>query len=345
MSIPFMSVHIISKENTRLGEQFVHACLSPLVESQYPNEIVLVDNGSKDYIFDVYNYYKPQFEAFDCEFKLIRSELCKFNDLRNLCIEHTNPLADFFHWIDTDESYFPQDLDVLKNTVIPNEKKYKIRQIWSCFYHFMINPLQVQVTLDKVRNNLPLDKDDCRSWKDNIFAFHKGIRWKHEEGVHEHVDNLAEGLPLFSSMEYLHLGYCRAQWRTFIKWMHYDHIEHGHINAYKVENVDGQMQDYLRDCEDLHKVVYNRNPGTCLRDRQPFCVPFPNVICRNETHEHFDKLLNGCKNNDDWQTYLSKLDSDDFWLQWQQKHKELGSWKATLDWALDESLKAKWNLV
>lgn len=344
MSSPFMSVHILSKENTRLGEQFLRACLSPLVLSQYPNEIVIVDNGSKPFIFDVYEDFRKQFKDFDCEMKIIKSDAANFRDLRNQCIEHTNPSADFFHWIDTDESPYPEDLDILKNTVIPSIGKHKISQIWSCFYHFMINPFQVQVTLDKVRNNISLDKDDYRCSKDNIFAFHKDIKWF--DPVHEHVTNIKEGIPLCSGLEYLHLGYCRAQWRTFIKWMHYDVIQYGHVNGYKSENVDGQTLDYLRDgILDQNKVEYSRNPNTCLRDRQPFCKPFPDTICRNYTHEYFDKLLNGCKTNEDWQQYLAVLDNDDFWQKWQEKCKELGSWKNTLDWALEESSKEKWGLV
>lgn len=332
--IPFISVHIISKENTQLGELFVEGCLACLLDARYPNEIVLVDNGSSDKCFDIYETYKRRFrEDADCDLKLIKSDGTNFRVLRNTCLEYTNPVTDLFHWIDSDEMYYPEDLDVLKNSYIPTIGAHTIRQLDTYFYHFMIHPFQVQINEEKVKENNDKVKDFYRIRKDNMFGYHRGVTWDKNEGeqedVHEHVQNQRDGYWVQSQCEYLHLGYIREQWKIFLKWLHYDMIKEGHINRYKLE---------INDSRTPNQIVSDRGLPNASR-------AFPNQYAREYTHEHFNNMLGGCKNGQDWEAYLAKLNTSNFWEAWQDKRKELGNWPDTLDWAVEESVKAKWGLV
>lgn len=352
---PFVSVHMIVKEQTQLGIKFLDACLESLHEASYPNELVIVDNGSHTDVFDLYSTWRPLFENFDCDFKIIKSDCKNFMDLRNTCLDHTSPFTDYFHWIDSDEVYYSSDLDLLKNECMAKEKN--VRQIWTYFYHFMINPFMVQSDNLRRKKLEELTIDEYRSSKDNIFGYHQGIRWgKGADGqikkVHEKVENKKEGKDVDFECSYLHLGYTRKAFETMFKWMHYDYIEHGHINHYKMENVshleDGTevengtpnskmtQKEYLRDWR-----VPN---GDFLQDRRKYCTPFPNKVCREDLPESFITLLNGCKNESDWLTYINKLDKDsEFLNKWVEEYNKTKSWASTMDWCLAEAIKNDWS--
>lgn len=330
----FISVHMIVKENTRLGLKFLNGCFSSLHEAQYPDEIILCDNGSFKPVFELYREWIGKFKDCGCEVKLFQSDVKDFTGLRNECLNRTNRDATYWHWIDSDEIYYPEDLDVLKNDVIKD--RTDIRQVWTYFYHFMIHPWQVQ--------------DKCS--KDNFFRFTPNVRWY--GGVHEHVhpDSLPSGEVVQSGVEYLHYGYVRQQWRTCLKWLHYDWIQHKHLGGYKKENIqnpDGSVtqKDWFRDW---------RHPNNILWDRNPVCKLYPNseVATRDYVCQGAEDLVNpqfmfdssfNELNADNWNNYIEELDGGEFWQKWQDKYKELGNWTDTLDWVLEEMLKCDWNYV
>jgi len=334
---------MIVKENTHLGEKFLNACFKSLHEGYYPNEIILIDNGSSDFILDLQNQWKKDLkDDLDCNVKIINSDLKDFTSLRNLCIEHTSPTTDFMHWIDSDEVYYPQDLDRLKNYIMPANPHAS--EIWTLFYHFMINPFMIQ--------------DKCS--KDNIFGFHKGLKWQGK--THEKLHNKKQGSIVGNSatrVEYLHYGYIRHQWRTCLKWLHYDYIQHGHVNGYKLENLEENsktvQKDWFRDWRDPNHVVH---------DRRRCCSLFPNgkeeitvkllqdgklkplhYYCKTDLPDAALELMNGCKNEQQWIAYIDSLDGNDFWEQWQDKKNEVGSWRETLDWVVDEMNKIDWKMI
>lgn len=322
--MPFISVHMIVRERTNLGLRFINASLTTLAQANYPDEIVLVDNGSTPEIFGVYDKYKPKFP----DFKLFTSDSKDFTSLRNKCLQETNPAADYFHWIDSDEVYYPEDLDVLKNNVIGDNTTF--RQYWTYFYHFMIHPWQIQ--------------DKCS--KDNIFRFTPKVHW--QGGVHEHVFGLADAPPEQANTEYLHYGYIRQQWRTCLKWLQYDWIQHGHLGGYKIENCENPdktitQKDWFRDW---------RNPNNILWDRNPICSPYPgpkgtksyvpdvvNEILLAPV-KGFDKPIN----IENWSEFLDALDPHEFWDEWKDQYKKYGNWRETLDWVSDRMVKTNWSL-
>lgn len=329
----FISVHMIVKENTKLGLKFLNGCFQSLYDAQYPDEIVLCDNGSFKPVFGIYHQWISKFKSYGCNVKLFQSDAKDFTGLRNECLSRTNRDAHYWHWIDSDEMYYPEDLDVLKNDLI--QDRTDIRQIWTYFYHFMIHPWQIQ--------------DKCT--KDNFFRFTPNVRWY--GGVHEHVhpDSLPEGSILQSNVEYLHYGYVRQQWRTCLKWLHYDWIQHGHLNGYKRENCqnsDGSItqKDWFRDW---------RHPNSILWDRNSVCKPYPSdigtkdYVCQGAEDLVNPQFLFDTKfdelNANNWNDYIEELDKNEFWQKWQDKNKEVGNWTDTLDWVVDEMVKCDWNYV
>lgn len=319
--MPFISVHMIVRERTNLGIRFITAALEALSQANYPDEIVLVDNGSIPEVFGVYDKYKDKFPAF----KLFKSESKDFTSLRNYCIRETDPSATYFHWIDSDEVYYPEDLDILKYTTIGDNI---VKQYWTYFYHFMIHPWQIQ--------------DKCS--KDNIFLMTPNLHW--EGGVHEHVFGLASGDPGQAETEYLHYGYIRQQWRTCLKWLQYDWIKEGHLGGYKLENIqnpDGSVtqKDWFRDW---------RHPNNILWDRNSICSPYPGP---KGTRDYVPDIINNIilapvKGFDKpitpetWSEFLDVLDPHPFWDEWQAQYKKYGNWRETLDWVSDQMVKMNW---
>lgn len=347
---PFVSVHMIVKENTHLGESFGNGCFYSLHEAQYPNEIVLIDNGCPEFMTtNVFEPWKLKFKDIDCNFKIIKSDLTKFCDLRNLCLEHTNPNSDFITWQDFDEVFYPEDLDLVKNYLMPEH--IGAGKIWSYFYHTVISPFQVQVNVNKVKAKQGLNLDDYRNSKDNIFSYNKNLRW--EGDVHEHLHNLTSDREVQSNLEYMHYGYCKAQWRIMLKWLKYALLEFGHIGVYKDETIDvdedgNNILDSKKERVKSVQLDYLRSwrsPDNIIHDRREFCRTYPEVSIGTKDHipDGAKLIIGDCKTEADWISNLNKLDSNEFWLRWQDKYKEVGSWKNTLDWAVGEMEKVGWS--
>lgn len=340
---PFVSVHMIVKENTHLGEKFLNGAFTSLWESNYPNEVILIDNGSSDFIFEkVYEPWKVKFQDFDCELKVIKSPLTKFCDLRNLCLELTDPNTSFFSWLDSDEVLWPEDLDILKNYIMPEHSTASV--IWSYFYHCVINPFQAQTNVTKIRAKVEQNIDDYRCCKDNIFSYKKDMKWV--GSVHEKLRGLNTGNAVQSQVEYMHYGYCRPQYKTFLKWLKYALLEFGHVGVYKDEliewEVDGvkksKMRDYLRDWRDPFNILY---------DRQEICRPIPEtkIGMRDYFPAGHNVIVGDCKNGEDWEKHIMSIDDHSFAEKWRDKYKEMGSWKNTLDWVVEEGEKCGWSIA
>lgn len=330
MSDPFVSVHMIAKENTNLGMKFLDACFQSLIEARYPNELVFIDNGCASYVKEkVRDIYVKKFKDFDCNLKIIDfPDNTDFCNLRNQCILNTYENTDYMHWIDTDEVYYPEDLDILKHHKMKEIEN--ISMIWTFFYHFIIDPFNVQADNKKTKTDAQLGPNDIRSIKDNVFGFHKDIRWKPNELVHEHIANKKGGYELESECNYLHYGYVRQQWRIFLKWLHYAKLEFGSVDCYKKHG-------------ELHN---DRSPNQIISDRKKITVPYPNLV---SIHQNLPdaaiELINGCTNEAEWLEYMDKLDSNQFWLDWIKDYEAKGNWADTLDVILEKCEKANWSFV
>src|SRR5947208_1150748 len=126
----FISVHMIVKERTNLGYKFLEAAFTSLYEATYPHEIILIDNGSSDKVLNtLYPKWIEKFKKVGITLKAYCNSSDDFGELRNQCIALTSPLAHIVHWIDSDEVYFPEDLDNFKNYLLPNN--FTARQFYS----------------------------------------------------------------------------------------------------------------------------------------------------------------------------------------------------------------------
>jgi hypothetical protein len=111
-----------------------------------------------------------------------------------------------------------------------------------------------------------------------------------------------------------------------LKWLHYDFIEKGHVNHYTNEWNGWTTQ----------------TPDTIVSDRLKVSKPYGGVYPNSLIAEFGSHLDDG---EDAWVKYLAELDSDEFWMRWQEQKEKLGSWSATAAWATEEAAKAQWALV
>jgi glycosyltransferase involved in cell wall biosynthesis len=297
-----ISTHIVLKENTNLALLFLKCCLNSLKETKWCDELIIIDNGCSDPIKEHLRDFQKDFH---CPVKLIEDRSTIFCDLRNKALSLTNPNAKYFHWIDGDEVLIPEEWKKIKEVILRND----VGQVNTYGVHFMITPKQTQYTFTK----------------DNIFRYHKYLHWG--KGVHEKIQNVLPG-QCQSDTHYLHFGYCKQQWRTCLKWYHYDMIEFGHVGRYKDEMVDGKVIDYHRDWRNPNNILFDR-----LKECKDYTGPRPEVAM--PIFEHQDK----------WEEFISSIDDQSFWTEWQKKFKKAKSWRNTLDWVVTEMGSRGWNLV
>ena len=297
-----VSTHIIIKENTNLALLFLKCCLASLKVAKWCDELIIIDNGC----FEPIKEYLRDFQKdYHCPVKLIEDDSKKFCDLRNKALSLTDPNIKYVHWIDADETLIPEEWVPIKNILATHETG----QVHTYGVHFMVNPSLTQYTFTK----------------ENIFRFHRFLKWG--KGVHEKMQNTLPGIHQ-SDSHYLHFGYCKSQWRTFIKWLHYDMIEFGHVGRYKDEIVDGKMVDHLRDWRFPNNILFDR-----LKECKDYTGPRPEVAM--PVFEHQDK----------WEEFISSIDDQSFWIEWQKKFKKAKSWRNTLDLVVTEMGGRGWDLV
>jgi hypothetical protein len=335
---------MIVKETTNLGVHFLDACFRSQFESGFTNEIVLVDNGSSKLVREnLYDEWRDRFKVRDIALKIYdHPEIDDFGALRNICIEKTYEHTDLCRWLDSDEVDMPEDWDRLKGYILPDHPK--ANQFYTYFYHFIISPFNIQCTPGHNQN---LSYGHATIMKDNIFRFHKGLKWVKEKKVHEKMSNLLEGYAHDTGdVRYLHFGYVRKQWEQAVKWLHYAMLEFGHLGCYKNENIDvdedgndiniskkpkvTQIQkDYFRDW---------RTPDHCLDDRKSICAPFPNYLVNQDLPQGYLNLIGDCKTEEDWINYINQLDpNNEIWDKWQELKEKYGNWSMTLDEIYDFS--------
>ena len=238
---PWVSVHIISKETDLLGLHFFQSCLQSI--RGYPEQLIIVDNGSSPEVLEM---VREELKNFNGKL-FLKPELKNFRDLRNIALENTDKQATHIHWIDTDEIFFPHQLPELRTAM-----RYEdIALLQTVLIHFMIDPVTLQ----------------DRQIKRNIFKFSPQMRWS--KSVHEVINGLPPGRPSFIPIEHLHFGYCRPQWQTFLKWIRYAILEHGSVDMYRHEQIEGRRLPWLRGA---------RTPDTILDERFPKLRPYDGPI-------------------------------------------------------------------
>lgn len=298
-----VSVHIIAKETTNFGLRMFRAALVSL--KNYPDELIIVDDGCSE---DVKNMIKSVTSSGYGEVKLINAQEVKgnenFTSLRQVALTNCNPKTTFWHWIDTDEIYYPEELRTLKASLHNNENAGAyVTTLW----HFMRDPFNYQY----------------QEIKRNIYRYDPNTKWN--KTVHEHVINPYSDTNIPTQFSYLHLGYCRTQIETMVKWLRYALLEHGNCDVYRRENVDGKIIPYLRDW---------RTPNGIIDDRpvKKFENHYPESIVPI-FQEYMDlKCVN-------WEEYLFKIDPKiaDHWFEWRDKVKSgKATWNEWIDFTIQE---------
>lgn len=296
----FVSVHIIAKETTNFGLKLFKACLESL--KNYPDELIIVDDGCSSIVREmIIEVTKSGYGIV----KLISAEKEKsaenFTSLRQTALRYTSPQTTFWHWIDTDEVYYPEELSSIKAMLHSNEN---VSAYVTTLWHFMKDPFHYQY----------------QEIKRNIYRYHPDTKWN--KTVHEHVINEHPGVNISTRFSYLHFGYCRTQIETMEKWLRYAILEHGNANCYRTEN--GTNLPYLRDW---------RTPNTIIDDRplKKFEPHYPESLM-----PMFDEYMNmKCVS---WDEYLFKIDQEigNSWYSWRDK---VNSGKATWNDWIDETIK------
>lgn len=290
----FLSVHIIAKENTNFGLRLFKACLDSL--KNYPDELIVVDDGCSPEVREM--IISTTASGYGVV-KLISAEKERssdnFTSLRQTALKFSSPQTTFWHWIDTDEVYYPEDLVSLKNQLHSSESASAyVTTLW----HFMKDPFHYQY----------------QEIKRNIYRYHPNTKWN--KTVHEHVIDTYPGDNISTKYTYLHFGYCRTQVETMTKWLRYALLEHGNCDIYRKES--GTDKPYLRDW---------RTPNAIIDDRplKKFELHYPDSLMPM-LNEYMSMKCSS------WDDYLFKIDPKigNDWFEWRDK---VQSGKATWsDW-------------
>ncbi len=285
---PWISLHIVARETTRFGMEMYRSCLRSL--KGYPDEFVIVDNGCSEEVRRMAGE-----ELSGSPVRWIRApEVHDFSVLRNLALEHTSPAATHVHWVDTDEVFFPNELPRIREAL----RDPDISAMHVLLVHFMREPTLVQ----------DVQVNRC--------IFRKGERMHWRGMVHEVLEGLPRGRSSFLPVRFLHFGYCRPQWETCLKWLQYAALEHGSLDMYRWETVDGQRRPWFGE---------RRTPDTILEDRPtaPYEGRYPASCAPWLEAWHSSGLP--------WREYLRRLVDHAPWERWRRLAQERGNWEATLE--------------
>lgn len=302
----FLSVHIIAKETTNFGLKLFKACLDSL--KTYPDELIIVDDGCSTQVREM---IVSTTQSGYGVVKVVSAEKERsaenFTSLRQTALKYTSPNATFWHWIDTDEVYYPEQLALLKEALHTQEN---VSAYVTTLWHFMKDPFHYQY----------------QEVKRNVYRYHSNTKWN--LSVHEHVIDTYAGSNISTTLAYLHFGYCRTQIETMSKWLRYSILEHGNCDTYRREVVDGKTIPYFRDW---------RNPNSIVDDRplKKFELHYPDSLM-----PMFNEYM-GMKCS--WEDYLFKIDPEigNEWLAWKDK---VASGKVTWnDWIDEEVKKNGWK--
>ena len=290
---PRVSVHIIARETDELGVAFFRSCLESL--RGYADQIVIVDNGCRPEGLDL-----PRRLDLACPVTIVpMPQERDFSRLRNAALAATESSITHIHKIDTDEVYFPDTLVSLKVFVAEAEHaRTSVRLI-----HLMIEPSFVESIQDK----------------EVVFRRTPDLRW--EGAVHESANCSNHGVTAAGPAVFLHLGYCRPQWQTMLKWLQYAVLQEGSVSPYEREYVDGVRVPWFRA---------GRTPDTILEARRPHLQRYdgvypPSTACWLEDFAAA-KLS--------WREWIAGKTDSGLWRKWQDKRSECGCWEDTLTFAL-----------
>lgn len=285
-----VSVHIIAREIDELGGLFFRSCLESL--RGYADEVVIVDNGCDPHLIEQAGRMQ-----LGCPLNILPlKEERSFSRLRNAALQATDSSMTHVHAIDTDEIYFPESLAALKQFLATSTGE---RFLCGSF-HFMIEP-----TLVAGLHTKPV-----------IFKHTPTLKW--DGLVHESIAETSGRDGIESPGRFLHLGYCRPQWQTMLKWLQYAHLQDGNLEHYKAEYVDGVRLPWFWN---------KKSPDEILELRRPYLHPYKQSYPASVAPWLEDYARSGKS----WREWSAGKTDNTLWAQWLQKFQNAGNWENTLD--------------
>jgi hypothetical protein len=313
---------MVVKETTNLGGLFLKAALDSVLRSHFATEIVFIDNGCSSAVREIYEHILngAKYDGIEVKTKIVPEDV-PFGHIRNIALDMMSPFASWVVWRDSDEISVPE---VWKNLpAFLQSVPATTGRVLASLQHLMIEPTKI----------MPFSKDSVGIPKDCILRVTPGSKW--DKPVHESFKNGLGGVAN-CDYPYVHLGYCRAQWRTCLKWFRYAVLEHGNLNVYKHENVE-VMEDGKKVLRTLPWFRDWRNPNAILDDRKTICVPY-----EGPKPTEFSVFANAAA-DPGWEAFLRKTDTEEFFETWKAKAEAEGGWVNTLDWVQSEMEKSRWN--
>ena len=282
-----VSVQIIASERDEFGALLFGSCLESL--QGYADQIVIVDNGLGEQVRELIKRKSSGLPMQLMDGKGVQD----FAELRNRALRATRPTTTHIHVVDTDEVYFPAGLSALKEVLGDGAV------VAGKFVHFMIEPGWVESVQPKAR----------------VFRWHPQLRW--EGSVHERLLNFDQTQALENQFSYLHFGYCRPQWQTFLKWLRYARLQGCDITHYQYEIVDGVRLPWFRE---------GRTPDTVLESRrrflQQYAGTYPNAV--EPWMEEY------ARSTGHWRAWVASKVDNALWDKWRGLYESRGNWEETL---------------
>lgn len=251
MSIPLVANILVTLDNEE-DKIFFEWCLKSIVG--IVDEIIILNTGKN--LLEVAEIVPRILERSTSKYQIKHnSSIIKehgFAAARNLMLQ-ASPENCYILYRDSDEVGFPEELKLLKETIL-NTDRYD--DISTYFIH------------------LCLGFNGYERFEQRTTIFRKTPETKWVNKVHEKITHgLTTRSIFYSDYTIFHFGYVRSQEYVFNRWHQYAILE-GQTNPYKDEEVNGTVVPYFREGRE--------GPDKILEDRKKTLMPyfgkFPNFV-------------------------------------------------------------------
>lgn len=251
MPIPLVANILVTLDNEE-DKIFFEWCLKSLVG--VVDEIIILNTGKnlKEVVDICHSVLEGSTSSYllKNDFSIIKEQ--GFAAARNKLLQES-PENCYILYRDSDEVGFPEELKLLKETILDTDR---YDDISTYFIHFC------------------LGFNGYERFEQRTTIFRKTPETKWVNKVHEKITHGQTTRSIFySDYTIHHYGYVRSQEYVFNRWHQYAILE-GQTNPYKDEEVNGTVVPYFREGRE--------GPGKILEDRKKTLIPyfgkFPNFV-------------------------------------------------------------------